>query len=67
MTRNHINHRMQRLILLALREGWQVAISPTLQLTLRKPGFPPIHTGARANDSRPVIHRHKPNDRHDHD
>ncbi|WP_300719587.1 hypothetical protein [Pseudomonas sp.] len=67
MTRNHFDSRMQRLILLALREGWQVQISTTLQLTLRKPGFPAIHTGARANDARPAIGRHSPNDSNDHD
>ncbi|AZF10339.1 hypothetical protein C4J93_2141 [Pseudomonas sp. R2-37-08W] len=34
---------------MALREGWWVRISPDLQLTLRKPGLPPIHTGTRAH------------------
>lgn len=67
MTCNLLVSRMQRLILLALREGWQVEISPTLHLTLRKPGFPPIHTGANANDARPAILWHSPNGSHDHD
>lgn len=67
MTRNHFDSRMQRLILLALREGWQVQISTTLQLTLRKPGFPAIHTGARANDARPAIGQNTCNKSHDHD
>jgi len=67
MTRNHFDCRMQRLILLALREGWQVQISTTLQLTLRKPGFPAIHTGACANDARPAIGHNTSSESHDHD
>lgn len=67
MIRNHLGSRLQRLILLTLREGWQVEISPTLHLTLRKPGFPPIHTGASTNDARPLIRRQSPNDSHGHD
>lgn len=67
MTRNHFDSRMQRLILLALREGWQVQISTTLQLTLRKPGFPAIHTGARANDARPATGQKTSSESHDHD
>lgn len=67
MTRNHFDSRMQRLILLALREGWQVQISTTLQLTLRKPGFPAIHKGARANDARPAKGQKTSSESHDHD
>ena len=67
MTRNHFDSRMQRLILLALREDWQVQISTTLQLTLRKPGFPAIHTGARANDARPAKGQKTSSESHDHD
>ena len=66
MNRNRLPLRLRRLILLALREGWRVEISPDLHLTLRKPGFTPIHTGARANDSRPVVRRAKPTDSNDH-
>ena len=66
MNRNRLPLRLRRLILLALREGWRVEISPDLQLTLRKPGFTPIHTGARANDRRPVVRRAKPTDSNDH-
>ena len=66
MDSNRLPRRLRRLILMALREGWRVEISPDLQLTLRKPGFTPIHTGARANDSRPVVRRAKPTDSNDH-
>jgi len=67
MTRNKFDSRIQRLILLALREGWQVQINPTLQLTLRKPGFPAIHTGACANYARPATGQKTSNQSHDHD
>lgn len=66
MSRNHLVSRLQRLIWLALHEGWQVEISPALHLTLRKPGLPPIHTGATANDARPVNQQQSPNENHDH-
>ena len=58
MNRNRLPLRLRRLILLALREGWRVEISPDLHLTLRKPGLPPIHTGPRANDRRPMGRPH---------
>lgn len=54
MHSNRLPRRLRRLVLLALREGWRVEISPELRLTLRKPGMPPIHTGTRANDARPM-------------
>lgn len=66
MDSNRLPRRLRRLILMALREGWRVEISPDLQRTLRKPGFTPIHTGARANDRRPVVRRAKPTDSNDH-
>ena len=68
MDSNRLPRRLRRLILMALREGWWVQISPDLQLTLRKPGFPPIHTGTRANDARPARRRRrrKPTDGNDH-
>ncbi len=66
MDSNRLPRRLRRLILMALREGWWVQISPDLQLILRKPGLPPIHTGTRANDARPVRRRRKPTDGNDH-
>lgn len=66
MNRNRLPRRLRRLILLALREGWKVEISPDLRLTLRKPGLPPIHTGANANDARSPVRRHPANDGNDH-
>lgn len=67
MNRNRLPRRLRRLILLALSEGWQVEISPDLRLTLCKPGLPPIHTGACANDARPKVRRHAPAAGNDHD
>lgn len=66
MDSNRLPHRLRRLILMALREGWWVQISPDLHLTLRKPGLPPIHTGTRANDARSLVRRRKPKDCNDH-
>ncbi|SDS63628.1 hypothetical protein SAMN04490182_2012 [Pseudomonas cedrina] len=59
MSANHVPHRLRRLIRLALREGWQVDVGTDLRLTLRKPGFASIHTGAHSNDGRPPIHRRR--------
>lgn len=66
MDSNRLPRRLRRLILTALHEGWWVQISPDLQLTLRKPGFPPIRAGSRANDARPARRRRKPTDGDDH-
>ena len=66
MNRNRLPRRLRRLILLALREGWRVEISPDLHLTLRKPGLPPIHTGPCANDRRPMGRPHTPNGSNEH-
>lgn len=52
MISSYLPRRLRRLVLTALREGWHVEISPDLRVTLRKPGFASIHTGARANDRR---------------
>ncbi len=66
MISNRLPRRLRRLILLALREGWRVEVSPNLRLALHKPGFPPIHTGSRANDARPMLPRRESNDGNDH-
>ncbi len=66
MDSSRLPRRLRRLVLLALREGWRVEISPDLRLTLRKPGMPPIHTGARANDARPMLPRRGSDDGNHH-
>lgn len=62
MPRNNFPHRLQRLMVLALREGWRVEFNANRQLTLRKPGYAPIHTGTRANDIRRAIQHQQSKD-----
>lgn len=57
MSANRLPRRLRRLVLLALREGWQVQINPDLRLSLTKPGFAAIHTGADGHDAREVVQR----------
>lgn len=48
--RDHL--RLLALIEFALCEGWHVGRTPAGQLTLVKPGLPPIFTRSTASDAR---------------